>query len=475
MDTERVVPGNAVDVDFINLRSERFSDNRANRVARNAVASMGIANAAKNTSASRRYHETFGVSLPTPATVTDQQRSGRCWMFSTLNTLRPRLLEVFDIDDFEFSTAYLTFFEKLEKSNSFLERVIATADRPADDRVVNHITLHHATDGGQFMFCASLLEKWGAVPKYAMPETACSVETKFMVEALGDLLVRDAAILRAAFAAGASHEELESQKQQMLGEVHQLLCCCLGEPPVTFDLDIVVGPNAKVDAGTVSEPNARGERILRDHGITPQQFVERYVHFAAADYVELVSMPGATRPFGHLFGINWFDMVVGGTPLRLLNMEMPVLEQATVASLKGGVPVYMMCDVGKRSLRYAVGDQGLLAPEAEDLESLFGLDFSIDRADSIDLNGTGLSHCMVFQGVELDDAGEPVAWRVENSHGPAENFGGYYLISRDWWRSYGGDVVVARRFVPDDVLELWDTLPVEWRDPWQGFINYRAW
>lgn len=468
------VPGGAVDPGRINALTEGFATSRANRIARNAVTSMGIAAAARDQRACRAYKDTYGVSLEAAKTVTHQHKSGRCWMFSTLNVVRARTLGILDVDDFEFSQAYTTFYEKLEKSNSFLERIIQTADRPANDRLVYHLTLHTAADGGQFMFCASILEKWGAVPKDAMPETACTLDTKYMNEVLGDILIRDAAILRERAGKGAGVDELEAAKADMLDEIHRFLCCCLGEPPLAFDFDFQVGAHADVDASKV-EVTADGRRILRDHGVTPLEFLERYARFNPDDYIELVSMPGDTRPFGHLYGIDWFDAVVGGRPLRLLNMEMPVVEQAVIASLKGGVPAYMMCDVGKRTLRGDDDFAGVLATDSLDLEGLFDIDLSIDRGDNLDLNGTGMSHCMAFQGVQLDEAGEPVAWRVENSWGAEQCKNGYLIISRDWWRTFGGDVVVERRFVPDEVLKLRDTLPVDHVDPWDGFINYRAW
>lgn len=468
------VPGGAVDPERINALTEGFASSRANRIARNAVTSMGIAAAARDQRACRAYKDTYGVSLEAAKTVTHQHKSGRCWMFSTLNVVRARTLGILDVDDFEFSQAYTTFYEKLEKSNSFLERIIQTADRPANDRLVYHLTLHTASDGGQFMFCASILEKWGAVPKDAMPETACTLDTKYMNEVLGDILIRDAAILRDRAGEGAGADELEAAKADMLDEIHRFLCCCLGEPPLAFDFDFEVGTHADVDASKV-EVTADGRRILRDHGVTPLEFLERYARFNPEDYIELVSMPGDTRPFGHLYGVDWFDAVVGGRPLRLLNMEMPVVEQAVIASLKGGVPAYMMCDVGKRTLRGDTDFAGVLATDSLDLEGLFDIDLSIDRGDNLDLNGTGMSHCMAFQGVQLDEAGEPVAWRVENSWGAEQCKNGYLIISRDWWRTYGGDVVVERRFVPDEVLRLRDTLPVDHVDPWDGFINYRAW
>ena len=61
--------------------------------------------------------------------------------------------------------------------------------------------------------------------------------------------------------------------------------------------------------------------LLRDPGITPREFAERYVPFDPNDYVTLVSMPGKTRPFGHAYHLTLTDSVVGGTPNRMLNLE----------------------------------------------------------------------------------------------------------------------------------------------------------
>nr|WP_306792786.1 C1 family peptidase [Collinsella urealyticum] len=452
-----------------------FSTDRANRIARNAVTTTGIVGAARDQRAVRSYTDTYGIELAAARTVTDQMQSGRCWMFSTLNVIRAKTMDILDLDDFEFSQAYLTFYEKLEKSNAFLDRIIETAELPPTDRIVNHLTMHAASDGGQFMFCASLVEKWGLVPKEIMPETACSRDTKAMNEVLGELLLHDAAQLRVWYREGVSKEELCERKDEMLKAVHRVLSCCLGEPPVTFDVLMRVGPAAQVPAHRLEIDARRDRRLLSEHGITPQEFACRYAQFDASSYIELSSLPGETRPFSHLYSFRWFDPVIGGRPVKYLNVEMSRLEEAAIASLRGSTPVYMMCDVAKRSLRYAADHSGVLALDCMDLEGLFDIDLSMSRAAALDLNAMGMSHCMVFQGVQLDGDGRPHAWRVENSHGAAENKNGYYIMSGDWHRAYGGVVVVERQFVPEDLVTLWDTLPVEQVDPWTGFINYRPW
>ncbi|MFQ3579481.1 MAG: C1 family peptidase, partial [Bacteroidales bacterium] len=67
--------------------------------------------------------------------ITDQKSSGRCWMFTGLNTLRPYVINSKSLNNFEFSTNYLYFYDLLEKSNLFLETCIETALLPEEDKM----------------------------------------------------------------------------------------------------------------------------------------------------------------------------------------------------------------------------------------------------------------------------------------------------------------------------------------------------
>ena len=62
---------------------------------------------------------TFSVLVKTN-NITNQKQSGRCWMFSTLNVLRQRVIEKCKLEDFSISPTYLAFYDKLEKANLFI-------------------------------------------------------------------------------------------------------------------------------------------------------------------------------------------------------------------------------------------------------------------------------------------------------------------------------------------------------------------
>ena len=195
---------------------EKFAKSRGNRIARNAVTSMDVMAAARNPVAMRTYSDTYRVAVKAPKTVTNQRQSGRCWMFSTLNTQRVEICRLLDVDDFEFSQAYGMFYDKLEKANAFLGNIIATAHLPFDDRAVTFLLENPAPDGGEWRFAANLIEKWGVVPKEVMPETSCTKDSSQMNRYLNRLLRRDAAILRAAVEQGESDEELQEHRRQMM-------------------------------------------------------------------------------------------------------------------------------------------------------------------------------------------------------------------------------------------------------------------
>lgn len=122
--------------------------------------------------------------------VTNQKKSGRCWMFAGLNLLRVGAAQKLGVKDFEFSQNYLLWWDKFERANHFLEAIIETSDRDVDDRTVAHLLGDPISDGGQWNMFVALVAKHGLVPKSAMPETDSSSATGPMNRALKSLLRR---------------------------------------------------------------------------------------------------------------------------------------------------------------------------------------------------------------------------------------------------------------------------------------------
>ena len=482
-------PARAIQVEQVGELTKRFARSRANRIARNAVTADGVAKAARNPIAFRAYAKPFDVSLEAPTLVTNQKKTGRCWLFTTYNTLRQRWARAIDCGSVDFSHAYGQFFDKLEKANSFLGHVIETIDRPYDDRVVEHLMRHPIPDGGEWRFAANLIEKWGMVPAEVMPETICSEDSDQMNAMLERLLRKDAGVLRRAFREGAGIDVLRDMVEEMLFAVHRVLCVCLGEPPVHFDLVVEMGPEATLDdehhvgatveiQGPLEGPGGHAEerkgskRILKHRNLTPQAFAKDYLGYDASDYVDLISFPLDDPPFRQVYGVRWLDSVVGGEPMRFLNVPMDELEDAAIASLDAGEACYFGCNVGQNSPRTLEDFPGILGLDTMDYDGLFDIDLTMEKGEMFELREAYLTHAMTLQGYSRGSNGRPSAWRVENSWGKESCDQGYFTITEDWWRLYSGEVVVRRCFVDEKTLELWDSGKAQMTEPW-GVIARR--
>ena len=479
-------------------------------VARNAATSAGVRAAAKNPLPYRVYHDTYSVSLTPTGDVTNQRKSGRCWLFSALNVVRDRMMSTLGTTKLELSQAYLQFWDKLEKSASFLDEMIRLADRPIDDREVVYWLQEPASDGGWWDAAAALIDKYGVMPKACMPDTANSQATSDMDEVLFRKLRQCAMELRTASAKGSSAEELAQMKNAMLADVYRILAVSLGEPPTRFTFEYVAdarknekdsgdsegstadqagtaeagstvenAPSTSPDSPAPGSPEAlmakkakdgQPENFTRIEDVTPQEFFARYAGVRMSDFINLGNVPGQTRPYGTILRLE-HQGSIAGVPIRMLNVPIDVLKDAVIAQLKAGHPAWMACDVLKNMDRS--DPAGLLDTETLDYEALFGMRFDMDKATSFDARETELNHAMTFQGVNLDAAGKPTAWRVENSWGKDACKDGYFVITDRWFDAYVGQAIVHRDYVPADIVAAWDdpATPVVHMDPWSPMFG----
>ena len=244
--------------DHLGTYSSNFNADRASRVARDAVMSGGLLNSCKNPEAIRRGNHQFSLSLK-QGKMTNQKQSGRCWLFAATNVMRFRIIKSCNLENFELSQSYLLFWDKLEKSNWFLENILDTLNEPVDGRLVSYLLTDPICDGGQWDMAVNLVNKYGVVPKYSMPESNISSGTREMNRVMTELLRNDACILRTLAAQGTNRQELEEKKETMLGDIYRMLCICLGEPPKTVDM----------------EARDKDGNFIQEIGLTPQEFFKK--------------------------------------------------------------------------------------------------------------------------------------------------------------------------------------------------------
>ena len=438
--------------------SAAFNADRANLVAANAAVSNGILQAATSYRGVRELPRTFSVELK-QGSITSQEHSGRCWMFASLNTLRYELMHKWNLDDFEFSESYLFFYDKLEKSNFYLENVLKTLDKTTDSRIFEAVNEGPADDGGWWQMFVALVKKYGLVPKEAYPESSNSRDSSAFEQYLNTKLREFAAELRDAHQAGKSVEELRSLKTGQMSVVYRICAIAMGEPPTSFDLLLRVKDEGKDDAkasesGTKSGIDSR--RQIVEHGITPQEFYAKYVGEDLDDFVSLTNSPLASTPYYRRYQLAFVGNVAEAAPMDFINVPLDVFRKAAVDQLTAGHPIWFACDCAQFSLRKAgIFDRGTVR-----VDELFGTEFASDKAHGLEYNDSRSNHAMTLTGVNLDKAGEPDRWKVENSWGKDNGKDGYYVASGAWFDRYVQELIIRKEYLDERTLAAVDSEPV---------------
>ena len=415
-----------------------FAANPANRLAQNAVTQVTVDDITLNRAIVTETDHTFSIQLD-DWTVTNQKRTGRCWMFAGLNLLRVGARKTMGIKSFEFSQNYLMFWDKLERANYFLENIIETADRDADDRLVSFLLARPAEDGGQWNMFVNLVKKHGLVPKSIMPETESSSNSMRMNSILRRKLREGAKRLRDLYAEGAGLEALRATKQSILSEVYKIVSIHLGTPPERFTWQWA----------------DQSKEFHRDPDLTPREFAARYVDLPLDEYVCLVNDPRPNSPFGRTFTVQCLGNVVGGERVTYLNLDMPTLKHIAQRTLEDNEPVWFGCDSGKMMHR----DLGVWDKDLYDYEALYQTTLNLSKADRLIYHETAMTHAMLFTGVDLVD-GRPRRWRVENSWGEEGGQKGFYTLNDSWFDEHAFEIAARKSYLAPEMQAALDVEPI---------------
>ena len=417
---------------------QSFQSDGSKRLMQNVVTQHDVNDVALNHSIVTNAPHSFSTVLD-DWSVTNQSRTGRCWMFAGLNLCRADTRNVLNLKNFEFSQNFLMFWDKLERANFVLEAIIETADRPLDDRTVAWLLQRPIQDGGQWSMFTGLVSKYGVAPKTAMPETQSSENSARMNANLNYQMRQSAKEIRDAYAAESGPEELRSIKNQGLKTIYQMLSIHLGTPPQVFDW----------------QWKDKDNEFTRTGPLTPLEFAVKFLTTPLDDYVCLVHDPRESSPMGRTFTVDYLGNIVDGPRVKYLNVDIELIKSITMRMLQDGKPVWMGCDTGKQMHR----DLGLWDSDLFDYDSVYGADFSLDKASRLEFHQTSMTHAMMFTGVDVVD-GRPRRWRVENSWADKVGDKGFCLMNDSWFAEYMFEIAAPKSYLPEDLQQALDLEPI---------------
>ena len=417
---------------------ESFDADPNKKLVQNVVTQHDVNDIALSRSIVTESPHSFSIVLDDWG-VTNQARSGRCWMFAGLNLCRVDTRNVLNVKEFEFSQNYLMFWDKLERANFVLEAIIETAGRPVDDRTVAFLLRNPISDGGQWDMFTALVAKHGVVPKTAMEETESSANSARMNSSLNYQIRQGAKRIRHAYVDESGLDELRSIKDQTLKVIYDVLCIHLGTPPTEVDW----------------QWKDKDGEFTRAGKLTPQDFAAQYLQTDIHSYVSLVHDPRETSPEGATFTVEYLGNVVDAPAIKYLNVDIQLMKDIALKMLQDGKPVWMGCDTGKQMHR----DLGLWDADLFDYASVYGANFSMNKAERLEYHQTAMTHAMMFTGVDVVD-GVPRRWRVENSWDDKVGNKGFFLMNDSWFAEYMFEIAVPREYLPPELQKALELEPV---------------
>ncbi|MDC1106748.1 C1 family peptidase [Prolixibacteraceae bacterium] len=429
--------GELTKADIQEIRASYKKDSYT-KAMENALSSNDVKSIAYNRDNAGKFDHHFKYKVDVKG-ITDQESSGRCWLFTSLNVFRPKVMDAYDTSSFEFSQVYLSFWDLFEKSNLFLNNIIETAKDPITDREVRWYFDEVIGDGGVWNLFVNVAQKYGAVPKSVMPETHSSNNTRWMNKLVIRKLREDGIRLRQAAENGAKKKELYAQKKGMMKDIYRMLCLNMGEPVKEFEWRF------KKKDGSLSE--------LKTY--TPHSFYDEVIgKESLSDYVMIMNDP--TRPYYKLYEISNYRNTEEGVNWKYVNLPNDVIKKFAVESIKDNQAMYASCDVGKQ----IDSKHGILDTNNYDYDSVYGVEFGMNKKERIFTRESGSSHAMTLVAVDVDANENPLKWQFENSWGANSGHKGYLAFSDDWFDNYMFRIVIKKKYLDQKSLDVLNKKPV---------------
>lgn len=394
-----------------------------------AVQKSGINAASEDPHHSIRDNRVFSYEI--------KRHSGRCWSFAALNTLRHKFANKYKCKDFELSQNYLFFWDRIERANRYLQLIVDTADRDLHDRLVDFYTSFALDDGGQWANAASIIEKYGVVPEYVMPDTFNTKDTTAVADVMSYLMKQDALVLRRMIKDGAQANDLKNERLKMMSEVYRVAAYAFGEPPKKFDLEY-------------TDDDKKSHRVAN---LTPQDFYHQYFDMDLHDYVVVTNAPD--HDYDQLYAMPEQDSVEGGIPIQFANVPFKYLEEAALAQLKAGETVW----VGNDILQEMDRKRGLMDTKLFRRDELLDVPMIMSKKDRLESRQAMVSHAMTLTGFDLVD-NTPIRWKIENSWGDKNGKDGYFVMTEDWFKEYTYEAVINKKYLPQKLLDIAAQKPI---------------
>ena len=405
-----------------------YDKDQKNKVIENAISNMGIREASLDRNIINMHDFIFSNEVETKD-VTNQKKTGRCWMFAGLNMVRMHIAKKLNMEKFELSESFLYFYDNMEKANLFLQRVIDTKNLDIKDRKVEDVFYSTPEDGGYFEFFYYLIKKYGIVPKNTMGELYHTDQSQFMFYVLENALKKIAMEIRAT----DDENEIENLRKEGLSYAYNIFAKSIGKPVDNFDFKYY----------------DKDDKYHIEENMTPKAFFDKYVGDFFDGKVKLLNDP--RHPYNRILVDKVAKNAVDLDDLVGINVDMDTMSKFAQKSIKNNETMWFACDVDINEDR----ESGVLDENLFNFDQTFVNFLKMTKEERINSRYSTACHAMNLTG--FDKKGKEVKfWKIENSWGEDDGKDGYFSMTDEWFRENTFELIIDKKFLTKKVMEAFD-------------------
>jgi bleomycin hydrolase len=293
----------------------------------------------------------------------------------------------------------------------------------------------------------NLVKKYGLCPQVLYPDSWNAKSSGAINSLITTKLREDALILREMVSKSSS--SITATKEKMMREIHLILTLTLGPPPAP-DSEFTwqyLDKNGKSHE-LKTTPKAFAKELSTSYSI-------RITGFDVDASFSLVNDP--RNPYKTHLTVSRLNNIYSSDsrPITYVNVSMPVLKSACISMLKAGLPIFFGSDVGK----FSNSQSGIMDTNLIDYELGFNIRLGMSKAQRLMTGESAMTHAMVLTAVHLDEDGNSVRWRVQNSWGADAGTDGWFVMSDKWMDEFVYQAVVDPKFVGKEIRDVLKTEP----------------
>ena len=426
--------------------SEQYNKDNKNKIIENSITRNGLENTCIDKQIIIENQPIFNIELPESKRY-NQEDSYKCWIYAGINVIKHNIAKNLNIDimNLELSNTYISFFDKLEKSNNTYENIIELENVDLDYIHKEKVMQYCVAEGGYWQWFVAIINKYGIVPMNFMPDNIESKNYQKITEIFTEKVKKDITYLLKLRSNNESIEELRKIKDKFLQENYNLLSKILGEPCSKFNYEYKDKNNNYI--------------IYKD--ITPKEFKDKFLTLDLDNFVSIGNLPMYNKEYHKIYSKKYLGNVYKNSYASFLNLPIEDLKNLTIKQLKDGIPVWM----GAHIRKFRDKKSGILDIRLYNYREI--LDFNpLTKEEALNLHDIEMHHAMTFCGVHLLED-KPIRWKIEDSYGDNEKVNGYYIMNDNFFNEFVLSVVIDKKYLSKEQLNLLkkDAIDIEVEEP----------